>query len=87
MLTCWPRFSIYRNDPGNRVEVKDIFILRPAPSTEFRGGSRCDSQIGWRPHICKVLPQCITAHSKTPTNLHITGLALEIMLKHIAELR
>ena len=49
--------------------------LRPAPSTEFRGGSCRDSQIGWRPHICKALPGCIIAHSKTPVNLHTTGLA------------
>ena len=85
-LTCWPRFPISRNDLQNQDEVKDISTLRPAPSTEFRGGSCCDSQIGWGPHICKVLPRCITAHSKTPTNLHITVLALEVMLKYIAEL-
>ena len=63
-----------RNDLGNQAEVKDTSTLRPAPSTEFRGGSHCDSQVGWGPNIYKVLPRCITAHSKTPTNLHITVL-------------
>ena len=70
-VTFWPRFSTSRNDSWNWVEVKDILTLRPAPSTEFRGGSHCDSQIGWGPHICKVLPGCIITHSKTPMNLHI----------------
>ena len=50
-----------------------MLTLRPAPSTEFRGGSCRDSQIGWRPHICKVLPECIKAHSKTPMHLHTVG--------------
>ena len=45
--------------------------LRPAPSTEFRGGSHCDSQIGWGPHIFKVLPGCITTDSKTPIDEHL----------------
>ena len=70
-MTFWPRFSFSRNDIRNQVEIKIFFDLRPAPSTEFRGGSRCDSQIGWGPHICKVLPGCIITHSKTPINLHI----------------
>ena len=35
----------FRNDPGNPVEVKNMFTLRPAPSTEFEGGSCCDSQV------------------------------------------
>ena len=72
--TCWARFSISRNGLGNRAEVKDISTLRPAPSTEFRGGSCCNSQMGWRPHICKILPGCITAHSKTHISLHATML-------------
>ena len=63
-MTFWPRFAISRNDLGNWVKVKDMFTLRPAPSTEFRGGSCCGSQIGWGPHICKVLPGCIITHSK-----------------------
>ena len=33
-----------------------MFTLRPAPRTELRGGSRCDSQIGWGPHIRQVFP-------------------------------
>ena len=69
MLTCWPSFSISRNDSEIQAKIKDISTLRPAPSTEIRGGSHCDSQIGWGPHICKVLPRCITAHFKTPTNV------------------
>ena len=73
-MTFWPRFSFSRNDIRNQVEIKDLFDLRPAPSTEFRGGSHCDSQIGWGHHICKVLRGCIMTHSKTPTNLHITVL-------------
>ena len=43
-----------------------MFTLRPAPSTEFEGGSQCDSQIRWGAHICKFLPGCLTADSKTP---------------------
>ena len=65
-MTFWPRFAISRNDLGNLVKVKDMFTLRPAPGTEFRGGSCCGSQIGWGVHICKVLSGCITADSKTP---------------------
>ena len=74
-MTFWPRFPISRNDLGNWVEVKDMLTSRPALSTEFRGGSCHDSQIGWRPHIRKGLPGCIIAHSKTPANLYTTGLA------------
>ena len=65
-MTFWPRFSNSRNDLGNQVKVKDISTLRPVPSTEFRGGSCCGSQISWGPHICKVLPGCIKTCSKTP---------------------
>jgi hypothetical protein len=70
-MTFWPRFSISRNDLRNRVKVEDMCTLRPAPSTEFRGGSCCDSQIGWGPHTCKVLPGGIIAESKTPVNIHV----------------
>ena len=62
----------FRNDPGNPVEVKNMFTLRPAPSTEFQGGSCCDSQVCQGPHICRVLPGCVIAHSKTPTHVHGT---------------
>ena len=71
-MTFWPRFAISRNDRGNLVKVEDMFTLRPAPDTEFRGGSCCDSQIGWGPHIFKVLPGCITADSKTTMSEHAT---------------
>ena len=64
--TYRPRFSFLRNVSENRVKIKDVFISRPAPSTEFRRGSCCHSQIGWRPYICKVLPGCVITHSKTP---------------------
>ena len=70
MLTYWPRFSISNNDSGNEVEVRDISTLRPAPSTECRGGSCCDSQMGWGPHICKVLPGRITTEIKTHIGEH-----------------
>ena len=73
-LAFWPRFLFSKNARGNQVKLKDMLTLRLAPMTECQGGSRCDSQIGWRPYVCKVLPGCITAHSKTPTNVHITGL-------------
>ena len=72
LLTCWPDFSISTHDLGNQSEIKDISTLRPGPGTEFRGGSWSDSQIGWGPHIFKVLPGCITAHSKTPMGEHAT---------------
>ena len=65
-MTFWPRFPISRKDSGNWVEVQDMLTLRPAPRTEFRGGSHCDSQIGWRGHICKIWPGCVTLNSKTP---------------------
>ena len=45
MLTCWPRFSICRNDLRNQAETKDISTLRRAPSIELGGGSGCDSQM------------------------------------------
>ena len=72
-MTFWPRFPICRNHLGNLVEVKDMLTSRPAPSTEFRGGSCLDSQIGWRPNIFKVLPGCIKAYSKTPIHLQSDG--------------
>ena len=71
-VTFWPWFAISRNVLGKLVEVKDMFTLRPAPSTEFEGGSQCDSQICWEAHICKVLPGCVTADSKTPMGEHVT---------------
>ena len=69
---CWPNFSISTHDLGNQAEIKDISTLTPGPGTEFRGGSRSDSQIGWGTHIFKVLPGCITADSKTPMRQHAT---------------
>ena len=72
LLTCWPNFSISTHDLGNESEIKDISTLRPGPGTEFRGGSSSDSQIGWGPHIFKVLPECITADSKAPMSEHAT---------------
>jgi len=38
-----------------RALVEQIGTLRPAPRTEFRGGSCCGSQIGWRGHIYNFL--------------------------------
>ena len=61
-----------RNDLGNLVKVKHVFTLRPAPSTEFEGGSQCDSQIHWEAHICKVLQGYITEDSETPMDEHVT---------------
>ena len=81
-MTFWPRLAISRNDLGNLVKVKDMFTLRPAPGTEFRGGSCCGSQIGWGPHICKVLSGCITADSKTPM-ARDPGLGLSPGLKNV----
>ena len=52
----------------NQVEVKDITTLRPGPCKEFRSGSHCGSEIGWGCHICKKMPGCIKAHSKTLIN-------------------
>ena len=64
-MTFRPRFSISGNELGNQVKVEDISTLRPAPSTECRGGSCCDSQMGWGLHICKALPGRITTEIKT----------------------
>jgi hypothetical protein len=36
------------------------------PWAEFRGGPYWSSQIDWGSKICKVLPGCMTADSKTP---------------------
>ena len=72
-MTFWPRFAVSRNDLGNFVEIGDMFTLRPAPSTEFRRGSCCSSQIGWGPNICKVLPGCVITHSKIPQEYTNTG--------------
>lgn len=49
-------------------------VVSPRDTEQFQDGSRWDGKIGWVHHICKVLPGCITAHSKTPTDLCITGL-------------
>ena len=57
-----------------------MLTLRPAPSTECPGGSRCDSQISWGHHICKVLPGCIITPSKIPINLHILVLYWAVRL-------
>ena len=72
----WPRFSFSRNDQGNQVSIEDILNLKTAPSTEFWRGSCCDSQIGWRGHICKFLPGCITLNSQTPMKGHALVLDL-----------
>ena len=89
-MTFWTKFSFSRSDLRNSVETKDIFTLRPAPGTEVRGGSCCDSQIDWRPNHCKALQGCIRTHSKTPVNGNVlvldwgrkvgTGLAVGIGL-------
>ena len=73
-MRFWPRFAISRNDVRNWVKVKDMFTLRPAPSTTNRGGSCCDSQIGCRRNISKVLRECVIMHSKTPIGVHVTVL-------------
>ena len=52
-MTFWPRFLISRNELGKQVNIEDTSTLRLAPSTEFQGGSCCDGQIGWGPHIFK----------------------------------
>ena len=70
-MTFWPRFAVSRNGIGNFVEIKNMFALRPAPSTEFQGGPCCSSQIDWGPNICKVLPGCITADSETPMDENV----------------
>ena len=70
-MTFLPRFAISRNNLGKLVKVKDMFTLRPAPGTEFRGGCCCSSQIDWGPNICKVLPGSITTDSKTPMGEHV----------------
>ena len=67
----WPMFTISSNDLGNWVKVKDIFALRPAPSTHFRGSSCCDSRICWKSYICEVLPGCVKTHSKTTISIHV----------------
>ena len=65
-MTFWPRFYGARNDIGYRVKTKDIRTLGPGFYTEFRGGSSCASQFGWRYHICKILPGGVETRSKTP---------------------
>ena len=70
-MTLWPRLTISRNNLGPLVKVKDMFTLRTVPSTEFEGGSQCDSQIRWEAAICKFLPGCLTADSKTPMDEHV----------------
>ena len=37
----------------SRSRNKNIRAFRPAPSTELRGGTCCDSHVGWRYNICK----------------------------------
>ena len=64
--TYGPRFSSLRNVSENGVEIKDVHTSRPAPSTEFRRGSCCHCQIGWRPYIFKVLPGYVITHFKIP---------------------
>ena len=66
LLTFWSRFYWSRNYPRNQVRIKDILILRPVPSTEFRGGSRGASHFAWRCNIFKILPGGVETHSKTP---------------------
>ena len=71
-MAFWPRFAASRNNLGNLVKIEDMLTLRPAPTTEFRGGSCCGIQIDWGPNICKVSPGCIAANSKTPMGEHVT---------------
>ena len=73
-LTCWPSFSISRTNSGYQAEIKDISTLALAASTKIRDGACCDSQIGWRPHICKVLPGCIMKDSEISIGVNISVL-------------
>ena len=75
-MTFWPRLAISGNELRNLVKVKEMFNLRPAPATEFQGGSCCGSQIGWRLDIRKILAGCTRTYSKAPRNTHSTGLHL-----------
>ena len=68
-MTFWPRFVNSRNNFGNWVELKDIFISRPAPSADYQGSS-C-GQNGWRGNICETMPRCLKTHSKTPSDLYL----------------
>ena len=64
-----------RNELGNWVKFENMFTSTPGPCTAFRGGSCCDTEIGWKHNICNVVARCTTTHSKTLKKLHITGLA------------
>ena len=54
-----------------QVETARFETLRPAPSTEFRGGSCYDSQISWGHRFCKVLQERVETHSKTPIRTYV----------------
>ena len=62
----WPRFANVRNDFTNRVKILDLGAFGPGSGVKFRRGSRCDSQIGWKAHFCKVLPGRLKTHSMDP---------------------
>ena len=56
-----------------------MFTLRPALSTKFRCCSRCDTKIGWRPHICQSFARMhkITLSDNHEWNCSSLGLGTE----------
>ena len=69
-----------RNELGNWVKFENLFTSTPGPSTAFRGGSCCDTEIVWKPNICNVLARCITTHSKTPKTILLLQVWQEIVM-------
>jgi len=48
-------------------------------STEFWGGTCCDSHLGWRYHICKISPGGVETHFKTLAR-EVQGQGLKFIL-------
>jgi len=79
-LTFRPRSYICRKSSRLQVEEKDIRAFRPAPSTEFRGGTCCGSHLGWGAYL-QNLSRGVETHSKTLTReIQSQGLNLYFLM-------
>ena len=68
-LTSWAGFEGSRNYSRAHIKNKDIGAFRPAPSMKLRCGSCWDRHLGWRGHICIMLPGRVESQSKALVNI------------------
>jgi len=73
--------SIFPGIQQDSVEENDIGTFRPAPSTEFRGSTCCESFVAGDTIFAEKSPGGVETHSKTPTR-GVQGQGLKYILSH-----